>query len=359
MIKTWASGAIELLDHAEGHMKLKTAFDKKMAFISIDNAVENAIKTFLKLPKKILQHRKPTRKEIQSIDNSFPGALSLLEKYASDKLAGIDINDIEHFHRIRNVLYHAGTGLTAADSHLKLYYEIAKILISNLFDLKVPKPKGTSTSRIEDILIKWNKLEKSIIEFSKLKGNKHKRGILTFSDIKQLEVFDKIKMSEYQHLKNKRNELVHSTNIENDNIAESDLNNIDELNRIVQSKKKKLIENYKSYYYGKENIELVGKVEFKNFYGPPNYGETPSQDKKLKATILRLSEPINIIREDQEIEEGDFDISYYMQTEIQLMGKIPEAKQIDTTITVKGKFYGSHTGYHQTKVILEVGQILK
>jgi len=359
MIKTWASGAIELLDHAEGHMKLNTAFDKKMAFISIDNAVENAIKTFLKLPKKILQHRKPTRKELQSIENSFPGALDLLEKYASDKLAGIDINDIEHFHRIRNVLYHAGTGLTAADSHLKLYYEIAKILVSNLFNLKIPKAKGTPNSRIEDILIKWNKLEKSIIEFSKLKGHKHKRGILTFSDIKLLEIFDSIKMSEYQRLKSKRNELVHSTNIDKEEIKETDLDNIDELNETVESKKQSLIKEYKSYYYGRNQIELTGKVEFKHFYGPPNYGETPSQDKKLKATILKLSEPVNIIREEKDIGEGDFDISYYLQTEIQLMGNIPDAKLLDTTITVKGKFYGSYTGYHQTKVILEVETIIK
>lgn len=359
MIKTWASGAIELLEHAEGHMKLNTAFDKKMAFISIDNAVENAIKTFLNLPKKILQHRKPTRKELQSIQNSFPGALDLLEKYASDKLAGIEITDIEHFHRIRNVLYHAGTGLTAADSHLKLYYEIAKILISNLFNLKFPKTKGTASSRIKDILSKWNILEKSIIEFSHLNGYKNKRGILTYSDIRNLEIFDKPEMSQYQKLKLKRNELVHSTNIDNEEINESDLKTIDKLRETVESKKKHLVDNYESYYYGKKEIELTGKVDYIHFYGPPNYGETPSQDKKLKATILKLDKPINIIREDNEVEEGDFDVTYFMQTEIQLSGKIPDSKLINQTITVIGSFFGSHTGYHQTKVVMEVEAIIK
>ena len=325
------------------------------------NAVENAIKTFLNLPKKILQHRKPTRKELQSIHNSFPGALDLLEKYASDKLAGIEITDIEHFHRIRNVLYHSGTGLTAADSHLKLYYEIAKILISNLFNLKIPKSKGTAGNRIKDILLKWNNLEKSIIDYSKLTGITNKRSVLTYSDIKQLGIFSKDELTSYQKVKNVRNELVHSTNLSDENISQIDLDTIDGLKKIVNTKKEKLIKNYKTYYYGNSEVKLTGKAEFKHFYGPPNYGETPSQDKKLKATILKLAEPINILREDKEaeIEEGDYDLSYFLQSEIQLSGKIPESKMIDQTITVKGSFFGSHSGYHQTKVIMDVKVITK
>jgi hypothetical protein len=51
MKKTWTSGAEELLEHAAWHIKKETAFDKRIAFISIDNAVEIAIKTYLRLPK--------------------------------------------------------------------------------------------------------------------------------------------------------------------------------------------------------------------------------------------------------------------------------------------------------------------
>ena len=50
MDKTWASGAIELLRHADSHIHLDTAFDKRIAFISIDNAVETLMRTFLSLP---------------------------------------------------------------------------------------------------------------------------------------------------------------------------------------------------------------------------------------------------------------------------------------------------------------------
>ena len=40
MEKTWASGALELLRHAYSHIEGDSAFDKRMAFISIDNCVE-------------------------------------------------------------------------------------------------------------------------------------------------------------------------------------------------------------------------------------------------------------------------------------------------------------------------------
>ncbi len=48
----WTSGAIELLWHADSHMALDGAFDKRIAFISVDNSVETMIRTYLALPKK-------------------------------------------------------------------------------------------------------------------------------------------------------------------------------------------------------------------------------------------------------------------------------------------------------------------
>ena len=51
MKATWASGSIELLKHADSHIDLDTAFDKRIAFISIDNCVETIIRTYISLPK--------------------------------------------------------------------------------------------------------------------------------------------------------------------------------------------------------------------------------------------------------------------------------------------------------------------
>ena len=53
MEETWASGSLELLRHADSHIQLDTAFDSRIAFISVDNSVETSIITFLSLPEKI------------------------------------------------------------------------------------------------------------------------------------------------------------------------------------------------------------------------------------------------------------------------------------------------------------------
>ncbi len=45
----WIYGPIELIQHAEGHLKANGDFDKRMALISYDNAIELTITTFLQL----------------------------------------------------------------------------------------------------------------------------------------------------------------------------------------------------------------------------------------------------------------------------------------------------------------------
>ena len=117
MKSTWASGAIELLRHADSHIDINTAFDKRIAFISIDNCVETIIRTCLSLPKS-KSGFKVKKQELDEAGNSFPRLLSLLFKYVPEKLIGIDEADIEHYHRIRNKLYHDGTGLSVDDEYL-------------------------------------------------------------------------------------------------------------------------------------------------------------------------------------------------------------------------------------------------
>src|SRR5690348_9927841 len=111
MEKTWASGAVELLRHADSHIDLDSAFDKRIAFISIDNCVETCIRTFLSLPA-LKSGIKVSRAELESASPSFPKLVDLLFSNAGARLSGLDSSDIEHYHRIRNRLYHEGTGLS-------------------------------------------------------------------------------------------------------------------------------------------------------------------------------------------------------------------------------------------------------
>jgi hypothetical protein len=108
MEKPWTDGSKELLTHALDHLAGKSDFDRRVAFISIDNAVELIIKTFLGLPKRIKKCSGPNKKELDEAENSFPELLNILEKFNKDKIVGIKLEDIEWYHRIRNQLYHSG-----------------------------------------------------------------------------------------------------------------------------------------------------------------------------------------------------------------------------------------------------------
>jgi hypothetical protein len=113
---------------ADSHIHLDTAFDRRIAFISADNAVETTIRTFLSLPASKSGVKIP-RKDVEAVENSFPGLTQLFWQYVKDRLSGIDDADIEHYHRIRNKLYHDGTGLSVDEQYLLAYRQIAVLLI--------------------------------------------------------------------------------------------------------------------------------------------------------------------------------------------------------------------------------------
>lgn len=215
MQSTWASGAVELLRHADSHLDLNTAFDKRIAFISIDNSVETMIRTFLSLPKS-KSKIKVTRQEIEDAGNSFPKLLALLAKHASDKLVGIDDADIEHYHRIRNTLYHDGTGLSVDDQYIMAYRGIAGVLLENLFDAKAapPAPGGDS---LERVIVNWNNIERIGREQLESAGVPFSpRWVETFG----ASLPDKADALLLTELKTARNRLVHSQSIDKKEVSQ-------------------------------------------------------------------------------------------------------------------------------------------
>ncbi len=100
--------------------------------ILIDNAVEQMIKTYLNLPKRVVGFSIP-RERRNRIAESVPEMIDALEEFASDKLDGVDVGMLEWHHRQRNQLYHEGFGLTVSLDSLNVYLELAKSLIKNLF----------------------------------------------------------------------------------------------------------------------------------------------------------------------------------------------------------------------------------
>lgn len=207
MEDTWASGSLELLRHADSHIQLDTAFDSRIAFISVDNSVETSIRTFLSLPERI-SGVKFQRKDVEEAGNSFPKMVDLLFSNARQRLAGLDDGDIEHYHRIRNQLYHNGTGLGVDRRYLDAYRQIAAVLLNNLFGVKAD-PKGAEAT-LENLILLFNEVENSVRKAFKDSGVDNgetfkwemamRMGILEMDDINQLTELRRI-----------RNTQVHST----------------------------------------------------------------------------------------------------------------------------------------------------
>ncbi len=135
--KPWIEGPLELLKHGISHLQLGSDFDARIAMISIDNAVELMIKTYLGLPSRVTDITGLSRRKYEEISQSFSYLLDGFEEFAPDKMVGIELGDIEWFHRLRNQLYHEGNGITVEREKVEGYAEIAKILFSNLFAVTV------------------------------------------------------------------------------------------------------------------------------------------------------------------------------------------------------------------------------
>jgi hypothetical protein len=135
--KPWIEGPLELLKHGIEHLELGSGFDTRIAMISIDNAVELMIKTYLGLPSRVTNITGLSRRRYEEISQNFSSLLDAFEEFAPDKIVGIELGDIEWFHRLRNQLYHEGNGITAERGKVEGYAEIAKILLANLFGVVV------------------------------------------------------------------------------------------------------------------------------------------------------------------------------------------------------------------------------
>src|SRR6266550_4608474 len=107
----WASGPYEILRHGVSLLTNDSDVNRRLAMLSIDNAVELMIKTYLGLPKRVTGLTL-SRREFDEISESFPKLLDTLDQHVSAKLDGIDLGVIDWYHRLRNQLYHEGNGLT-------------------------------------------------------------------------------------------------------------------------------------------------------------------------------------------------------------------------------------------------------
>jgi hypothetical protein len=128
----WTSGPRELLEHAKDHLAKKTDVDNRFAMISVDNAVELMLKTYLHLPKSVTGLGL-TRKEIAEYTATFHSALNAMRRLVPELVSAVPLGEIEWFHRIRNRLYHEGIAITVERDQVVRYLKHAESVMRRLF----------------------------------------------------------------------------------------------------------------------------------------------------------------------------------------------------------------------------------
>jgi hypothetical protein len=106
----WTNGPFELLVHAEGHLQSGEDFDRRMALISFDNAIEVAISTYLTLPPLLRGGQSYARADTDKWLRDYHTKLEFLgaELVRRRMPWTVDKRDIIYAHHHRNEQYHGG-----------------------------------------------------------------------------------------------------------------------------------------------------------------------------------------------------------------------------------------------------------
>ena len=179
-------------------------------FISIDNAVETCIRAFLSLPFSKSGIR-IAKRELDAIENSFPGLTALLWSSAGGRLTGIDEADVEHYHRLRNKLYHDGTGLSVDEQYLLAYRQIAVLMLNNLFGVDLGEPEPAPT--LERLILLWNQIEDLLSRTLRKHGIERGHTYFWEEAIKR-GLFDMSFVQNLTALRMMRNKQVHSNAVD-------------------------------------------------------------------------------------------------------------------------------------------------
>jgi hypothetical protein len=166
----WASGPGEILRHALKLLTKDSDTNRRLAMILIDNAVELMMKTHLGLPSRVTGI-KISRDRFREIGESFPKLLDAMEEHADDKLTGVDLGQVEWYHRLRNELYHQGNGLTVERVKVDVYAELAKLLYKNLFGSVIEVEEDEPMLLLGRFMGTWQRVERALLSlFPKERG---------------------------------------------------------------------------------------------------------------------------------------------------------------------------------------------
>jgi hypothetical protein len=239
LLPPWASGPAEILEHGLDLLRKESDANRRLAMISIDNAVELIIKTYLGLPKRVTG-LKIARAEYQDFSESFPKLLDALEKYGASKLGSLDLGEIEWYHRLRNQLYHQGNGLTVERIKVEIYGQLAVALFENLFDTKLPLSTDKSHYLLAEFISAWATFERTAHDISNYSAFNTLANLRTpigyANEFHRDGYLSKSELEEIKELWATRNQAVHGHNFKSDVLTVEKVNRIKQLTKLVQER---------------------------------------------------------------------------------------------------------------------------
>lgn len=137
-LKPWAYGPFELLVHAELHMRDGEDFDRRIALISFDNAIEVAITTYLSLHPIQRQNRTYQKPKVEQWLENYHTKLDFLMLEIQERAINCECEkaDMVWYHDVRNGQYHGGSATIPQERELQGIRKSAFWVFSVLFDVQ-------------------------------------------------------------------------------------------------------------------------------------------------------------------------------------------------------------------------------
>lgn len=166
-LKPWAYGPFEVLLHAELHYRLGEDFDRRIAMIGFDNAIEVAITTYLSLHPIQRGNRQYMKADVERWLNNYHTKVDFFfQECVTRSVAAVGQPDeIVWYHEVRNGQYHVGGATVPQRRELDGVRAAALEVFAVLYDVpdaeaqldahivamqKAPQPRTAEGDRLID-----------------------------------------------------------------------------------------------------------------------------------------------------------------------------------------------------------------
>jgi hypothetical protein len=150
----WQSGPTELIAHAIEHYRRGTESDNRIAFLLFDVGVETLFKTFLTLPDGVVQFQTKRNERLQAAEGNFHELLRAVKDSNPKKASKFNFAHIDHFHDLRNTLYHQGNRVTTVPTgQLEEYSKLAIQLLKEYLDIEIEEDNKQELVQPDHFLI--------------------------------------------------------------------------------------------------------------------------------------------------------------------------------------------------------------